>query len=119
MYYGHKFTVDTRQFVRTCDVCQRSPGTDSKLRAMLESVMVSGHVVMDILELTPTGRGNRYDLVISNYYIRRPEAFALPGQKEETVKRAFVEVVISRNGSLSVLHSDKGPNIERVLVNET
>ena len=74
-YYWHNFTVDTTEFIRTCDTCQRRTGPKPTPRAMLESVPVGGPfemVAMDILELPLTTRGNRYALVVSNYFTRWP-----------------------------------------------
>ena len=52
-YYWHNFTVDTTEFIRTCDTCQRRTGPKPTPRAMLESFPVGGPfemVAMDILE---------------------------------------------------------------------
>ena len=120
-YHWHKFTVDTTEFIRTCDTCQRRTGPKPTPRAMLESVPVGGPfemIAMDILELPLTTKGNRYALVVSDYFTRWPEAFALKDQKAETVARTFVDGVVSRHGIPSVLYSDQGPNFESSLIKE-
>ena len=120
-YYCHKSTVDTTEFIRTCDTCQRRTGHKPTPRAMLESVPIEGPfemIAMDILELPLTTKGNRYALVVSDYFTRWPEAFALKDQKAETVARTFVDGVVSRHGIPSVLHSDQGPNFESSLIKE-
>ena len=55
-------------------------------------------LAMDFLELPVTPRGNRYVLVVSDYFTRWPEAFAVPDQTAETVARTLMEGVISRHG---------------------
>ena len=67
---------------------------------------------MDFLELLRTQRGNRYLLVVTDYFTRWVEAFALPDQKSETVARALVDGVITRHGVPHILHSDQGGNFE-------
>ena len=75
-------------------------------------------VAMDILELPVTQRGNKYVLLISDYFARWPEAVPLKDQKAETVARALVEEAVSRHGAPAILLSDQGPNFERALIKE-
>ena len=62
--------------------------------------------------------GNRYLLVMADYYTRWVEAFPLPDQRAETVARVIVRDIVSRYGVPAVLHSDKGPNFESKLIKE-
>ena len=75
-------------------------------------------VAMDILELPRTARGNKYVMVVSDYFTRWPEAFPLQDQKAETVARTLVDGVISRHGIPLILHSDQGPNFESAVIKE-
>lgn len=75
-------------------------------------------IAMDVLELPLTIRGNRYVLVVSDYFTRWPECFALKDQRATTVAQTLVDGVISRHGVPSVLHSDQGPNFESFVIKE-
>ena len=46
--------------------------------------------------LPETDKGNRYILVVSDYYTKWPEAFALRTQTAENVARVLVDEVFSR-----------------------
>ena len=71
---------------------------------------------MDIMgPLPPTRQGNRYILVIMDYFTKWPGAFALPNQEAEVVARAFVEGFACRYLILQELHTDHGRNFESLI----
>jgi hypothetical protein len=52
-------------------------------------------IAMDILcELPETSGGNKHILVISDYYTKWTECFAMPNMEAETVAKLLVEEVI-------------------------
>ncbi|KRX69265.1 Retrovirus-related Pol polyprotein from transposon 17.6, partial [Trichinella sp. T6] len=69
---------------------------------------------------TPAGtrNGNRYILVLCDYFSNWPEAFALPNAEARTVAGALVNGLFCRYGSPETLHSDQGRNFESELVKE-
>ena len=74
---------------------------------------------MDILGPVPlSARGNRYVLVLADYFTCWVEAFALPDQKAETVARSIVGDFICRFGAPLEIHSDQGRNFESTLFAE-
>ena len=73
-------------------------------------------IAMDFLELPRTAGGNRYMLVVSDYFTRWPEAFATTDQKSETVARILMDGVVARHGLPQVLHSDQGPSFESKVI---
>jgi hypothetical protein len=87
----------------------------------LEPIPVGGPfemVAMDVLQLPVTKTGNKYVLVMSDYFTRWPEAVALPDQRPETIARALIDNVISRHGILILLNSDQGPNFESAVIKD-
>jgi hypothetical protein len=62
--------------------------------------------------------GNEGILVITDYFTKWTEAYALPNQKAETVAKAIVENFCVRFGMPRVLHSDLGSNFESRLFSE-
>ena len=73
-------------------------------------------ITMDFLELPLTASGNRYCLVVSDYFTRWPEAFALPDQKAITVARTIVTGTVCRHGVPEVILSDQGRSFDNEVV---
>ena len=70
-------------------------------------------IAIDILGPLPrTRQGNRFVLVISDYFTKYAEAVALPDFEAETVAKAVVEQFICRFGTPRQLHSDRATNFE-------
>ena len=57
-----------------------------------------------------TDRGNKYILVVSDYFTKWTESFAMPNQEAETVADIVVREFVSRFGVLRQLHTDQGRN---------
>jgi hypothetical protein len=56
-------------------------------------------IATDILfELPETDRGNRHVLIVSDYFTKWTEAFALPNMVAETIARTIMEQIIARFG---------------------
>ena len=65
----------------------------------------------DILGPLPTTpRGNRYVLVVTDYFTNWVEIFAVPDQTAVTCAERILNDVIARYGCPLDLHSDQGPN---------
>lgn len=65
-----------------------------------------------------TDQGNRYILVIGDYFTKWTEAFAIPDQEAETVAKKLVHEFICRLGVPIQVHSDQGRNFESSLFSE-
>lgn len=77
-------------------------------------------VAMDVLGALPvTKSGNRYALVISDYFTKWPEVIAIPNQEAETIAQVFVKEFVCRYGVPLELHTDQGKNFESILLAET
>ena len=73
-------------------------------------------MAMDIMGPLPeTADGNRYILVVADYFTKWTEAFAIPNQEAQTVAQAFVEGIVCRLGPPGVVHTDQGRNFQSVL----
>ena len=114
-YYWAGYAKDIQEYVQSCPVCQKRKPAQPAPRAALQSIPIGNPfemLAMDFLELPRTPRGNRYVLVVADYFTRWVEAFALPDQRSETVARALVDGVVARHGVPCILHSDQGRNFE-------
>ena len=76
-------------------------------------------VALDILGPLPTSkRGNKYILIVGDYFTKWVEAYPLQDQRAEIIAMVFVQKFVSRFGVPLQLHSDQGRNFESVLFND-
>ena len=74
---------------------------------------------LDISGPLPTSkRGNKYILIVGDYFTKWVEAYPLQDQRAETIAMVFVREFVSRFGVHLQLHSDQGRNFESVLFND-
>jgi hypothetical protein len=59
-----------------------------------------------------TDSGNKYIMVVMDYFSKWPEAYGLPNQEAVTVSNALMENWICRHGLPLEMHSDQGRNFE-------
>ncbi|XP_056001857.1 uncharacterized protein LOC130048813 [Ostrea edulis] len=73
-------------------------------------------VAIDILGPLPrTEKGNKYVVVISDYFTRWIEAYPVKNQEAMTIARVFVEEFVSRYGVPLQVHTDQGRQFESTL----
>ena len=112
---------DVEDWVRRCAECSTRK-TFKKKRAPLQPSEIGfpfERVAMDILGPLPrTERANRYILVVSDYFTRWPEAYALPNQEASTIARILINEFFARYGVPYQLHSDQGANFDSKLIKE-
>ena len=74
---------------------------------------------MDILgPLTESSLGNKYILVVSDYFTKWVEAYPMPNQEIVTIANVLVNEFISRFGVQLLLHSDQRSQFESSLFQE-
>lgn len=121
-YYwpGHYNAV--REWCQKCAVCASRKTPAPKARAPLQPILTSCPlelVATDIMGPLPESHnGNRYILVISDYFTRYTEAYAIPNQEAVTVARKLVDEFFLRFSPPERLHSDQGRNFESALIAE-
>ncbi|GBL76152.1 hypothetical protein AVEN_234435-1 [Araneus ventricosus] len=73
-------------------------------------------MALDILEPFPvTSKGNRYVLVLIDYFIKWPEAIPIPDQEALTVLEELIRSWISHYGEPMILYSDESTNFNSAL----
>ena len=118
-FYWPGYAVSVEDYVQTCHVCQRRKGSVPSANAPLQLISSDSLfelVAMDFLDLPRSENGNKYRLVVSDYYTRWPEAFALPDQRASIVARVLVDGIVSRHGVPSTLHSDQGGSFDNEVI---
>ena len=76
-------------------------------------------LALDVMGPLPlSSRGNKYLLVVTDYFTKWPEAFPLPNQEIGTVAEVLVNEVVCLFGVPLELHSDQGRNFESAVFSE-
>ena len=121
-FYWVKLKEDVMDRCRRCSSCAaRKPPTKKKKAPLKKYVMglPLERVALDILGPLPlTAQGNRYVLVMSDYFTKWVEAVALPDQEAKTTADAFVTHFVTKFGVPMFLHTDQGRNFESKLFKE-
>ena len=121
-YYWYQMDQDIRLYIRQCKQCNKDKDPRKKPKARL-GLYLAGYpmdrIAVDIMGPMPlTKGGNRYILVIGDYFTRWMEAYGLPSQHADVVAQKLVHEFISRFGTPLEIHSDQGRNFESVLFKE-
>ncbi|GFW48536.1 retrovirus-related Pol polyprotein from transposon 297 [Trichonephila clavipes] len=111
---GGKVRADVEQWCKSCDACSARKGPKIRSRGKLHRYNVGApfeRIAFDILGPLPrTASGNKYLLVVMDYFTKWPEVYPIPDQEAPTVAEAVVQHWISRYGVPLQLHSDQGRN---------
>ena len=76
-------------------------------------------MAMDFVGPLPlTDSGNKYLLVIADYYTKWCEVVPLKDQKAVTVAQVLMDEVVARHGTPHVLHSDQGKKFDSEVIKE-
>ena len=113
---------DVCNWCKHCNICARRKNPIPRARAQLETIE-AGYplqmVAMDILGPLPeSSSGNSYILVVSDYFTRWAEAYAIPNQEATTVAQKLTDEFFFRFSPPEQLHSDQGRNFESAVIAE-
>ena len=111
-----------REYCRKCDVCAAQKGPEERVRAQLGRYVIGCPLERIAVDITgpfvKSAQGNKYLLVVMDYYTKWPEAYPLPNQEATTVARVLVNEFVCRYGVPLELHSDQGRNFESKVFRE-
>ncbi|GBM49181.1 Retrovirus-related Pol polyprotein from transposon 412 [Araneus ventricosus] len=121
-FYWDLLRDDVEKWCRECHACGARNGPKTRTRGRLQRYNVGSpfeRMALDILEPFPvTTKGNRYVLVLMDYFTIRPEAIPVPDQEASTVAEELVRTWISLYGVPMILHLDQGTNFNSALFTE-
>ena len=121
-FYWPRQRRDIEDWCSKCEMCSSRKSPAPKPRAPLQLQAAERPmecVTMDILGPLPeSARGNKYILVIGDYFTKWKEAHAMPNMEAITVARILVNEFICRFGIPEQLHTDQGKNFESTLIKE-
>lgn len=120
-FYWSKARDDVEKWCRSCDACAARKGPKRRSRGKLRRYNVGApfeRIAFDILGPLPrSADGNRYLLVVMDYFTKWPEAYPIPDQEAPTVAEVMVQRWISRFGVPLQIHSDQGRNFTSAVIN--
>ncbi|GFY24054.1 transposon Tf2-9 polyprotein [Trichonephila clavipes] len=104
-FFWGKVRADVEQWCKSCDACSARKGPKIRSRGKLHRYNVGApfeRIAFDILGPLPrTVSGNKYLLVVMDYFTKWPEVYPIPDQGSPTVAEAVVQHWISRYGGTS------------------
>ena len=113
-FYWMNLRNDVKLWVQQCDVCHMIKTPSKNVRAPLGSMPTGSpwdRIATDILGPLPeSSSGNKYIMVVSDYFSKWVEVFPIPDQTAATCARILLNEVISRYGCPYDIHSDQGRN---------
>ena len=121
-FYWHGWRADVEDWCRQCSTCATGKSSKRSGRAPLV-INRAGYplerMAVDVLGPFPaTETGNKYVLVVGDYFTKWTEAYAVPNQEAKTLARKIVDEFVCRFGAPEILHSDQGRNFESTLFKE-
>ena len=121
-YYWYEWRQDVSRLCKTCDVCATRKPPQKKHKSCMKQYNVGvpmERIAIDVMGPLPcTEDGNKYILVVGDYFTKWTEAYAIPNQEATTVATKLIEEFICRYGVPLQLHSDQGRNFESNLFQE-
>lgn len=122
-FYWPGYWNNVQLHCEACTSCSTRKTPAPKRQAPLQTIQ-AGHpleiVAMDLTGPFPESpEGNRYILVVGDYFIKWMEAYALPDQEATTVAQKLVDEFFCRFSVPEQLHSDQGKQFESKLISAT
>jgi transposase InsO family protein len=121
-YYWETMTTDTKKFVRACIACQLSKKSRRKKNGLLKSITATEPweiIGIDFIgPIRESKKGNRYILVITDYFTKWPEAYALREASTKEAAKILVTKIFPRHGLPKKILSDQGSQFTSNLFSE-
>lgn len=113
---------DVTLWCRMCDSCAAGKRRGKVPHATLQKYGAGApmeRIAVDILGPLPRSKkGNKYLLVVGDYFTKWVDAFPVPNEEAHTIAKKLVERVFSVFGVPMQLHTDRGTNFESHLFKE-
>ncbi|GBO34068.1 Retrovirus-related Pol polyprotein from transposon 17.6 [Araneus ventricosus] len=113
-YFWHGLYNQDKPYIGSCHSCVRRRGFCKNVNAPVQKIPTADYpfqkVAFDTIgPLVTSKHGNKYIIVISDYFTRYAEAYPLPNIQISNVARVLIDF-ISRHCVMQTLYSDRGSN---------
>ena len=118
--YWVNMSQDVERYCRECTECQQAK-LPLPSKAPVTSMPIGKPwqmVAVDVLTVPVSQKGNRYLLVVQDYFTKWADAIPLPDQSACTITTALIKL-FSVLGMPDVVHSDQGRNFESAILKQT
>lgn len=117
-YYWKGMYKDIKEYVKTCDVCQRrgKKGGSGYLHPIKIEQAFERIGIDFIGPLEKTKNDNRYILVATDYLTKWPEAKAMKAATAENVAEFIYKEIICRHGCPKIISSDRGTHFRNQII---
>ena len=120
-FYWLGVRKDVQIHCRNCSECMTRRGPHKKHKAPLQPHS-SGYpfekIALDILTLPISDKGNRYLLVVGDYFTKWVEVFPLVNHSALSIAEKLVDEFICRYGVPQQIHSDQGRDFQANVMQE-
>lgn len=110
---------DVTKHCQKCTTCQQAK-LPTPPKVPLVSIPVGRTremLAVDVLEVPQSTAGNRYVLVVQDYFMKWAEVF-MPDQTAKRITNILISLC-ARMGLPRIIHSDQGRNLESAILHQT
>ena len=118
--YWVGMSSDVAEHCMKCTVCLQAK-LPTPAKAPLMSLPVGSPwemLAVDVLEVPVSTNGNRYLLVVQDYFTKWADAFPMPDQTTRRITDILINLC-ARMGLPRIIHSDQGRNFESTILHQT
>ena len=121
-FYWYNMSSEIIEWLRACRSCQQAKAGPGRGKVPLRQDIVSApmaRLAMDIAgPMPPTPDGNKYILVIQDYFSKWVELFPLKQHSATDVADILVHEIFTRYGICERLHTDQGAEFDSALMKD-
>ena len=121
-FYWVGYKQDIANWIKFCDVCNSRKQPPRKAKSKMKQYNVGvpmERVALDIIgKLPKSNKGNRYALIVSDYFSKWAEGYPMKDMETTTVVDCFITNFVCRFGLPYQIHSDQGSQFQSGLFKE-
>ena len=121
-YYIPMLRRKLSKFLKQCDICERTKPSTRNAKAPMKkcaSDRPMQRIAIDVLGPLPeTTKGNKFIIVVADYFTKWTEAYPVPNHQAETIAHTIVTEFFNRFGLPETIHTDQGRDFESRLFQE-
>lgn len=121
-FYWLGYKHDIEKWIRNCVVCNSRKQPPRKAKSKMKQYNVGApleRVALDIIGPLPvSNKGNKYALIVSDYFTKWAEGYPMPDMETTTIVDCFITNFVCRFGIPYQVHTDQGRQFESGLFKE-